>query len=96
MFDNLSGHPTKKDETFQQLFQVHKDRVTGAPPLDVTMGPDALQKEFDEAIQNPGDDWTKYNHCADIIDKNTFMDNQKNIDALLGLEADLNERLGAQ
>jgi len=45
IIDNPSGHPTKKDETWNMLFGVHYDRIMGVSPIN-NDGPDKLQEEF--------------------------------------------------
>ena len=76
-FDNLSGHPTKKDETFQQLFQVHKDRVTGQQPIDTNTSPDDLQAEWTKQAETCKDR-TTYDILETQIGHNRALDTEAN------------------
>jgi len=95
IYDNFSGNPQNKGETWQTLFGTHLDRITGKPPVEASQTPEDLQKSFDNLVDS-SDSWASYDFVADMLEKNPALDNQKNIDAVLSLEHDLAERLGAR
>jgi len=95
IYENFSGNPQNKRETWLALFGTHQDRILGNPPVPASQTPDDLQKSFDNLVDS-ADSWASYDFVADMLEKNPALDNQKNIDAVLELEHDLAERLGAR
>jgi len=88
-----SGKQGNKNETWAQCFASHRDRINKVPPVDAKQTPDELQKQFNTMVDTC-DSWSTYDFCADMMEKNPAIDNQRSIDALLDLEKDLTERLG--
>jgi len=88
-----SGNGSNKKETWGQLFNNREKKLKGEPPVDAKTGPEELQGKFTTMLDT-ADSWATYDFVADMMEKNPALDNQKNIDALLNLEHDLNERLG--
>lgn len=93
VWDQPSGNGSNKKETWRMLFAIYFKKLSGEPPVDANTTPDELQKNFENMV-NTADSWATYDFVADMLEKNPALDNQRNIDSLLSLEHDLNERLG--
>jgi len=95
IWQKLTGNGSNKKETWGMLFSTHLNRIEDKPPVEANVPPDDLQKSFDNLVDS-ADSWASYDFVADMLEKNPALDNQKNIDAVLELEHDLTERLGAR
>jgi hypothetical protein len=86
-----SGHTQKKGETVQQLFETHKNRLSGVPPVNANQKPEDLVSEFLTMVENCGDAET-YQVISDMYDNNPALQVNQCTDAFILLQNDLTER----
>lgn len=94
ILDISSGHPTKKNETWNHLFCAHYDRIKGIPPLEANITPEQYQTDFDQLINNPGDTWFNYDEAQKMFENTNTLKVTANRTALNELSASLVSELG--
>ena len=83
-----SGH---KKETIQQLFETHKNRLSGIPPVDANKKPEDLVSEFLSMVENCSDKET-YHVISEMYDNNPALQVNQCTDAFILLQNDLKEK----
>jgi len=76
-WEKPSGHPTKKEETWSNLFKVHNDRIMGIPPVDANTSPSELQISWTNTA-NDCEDRATYNKLEIQLNQNRALDIEEN------------------
>lgn len=88
VWDLLSGKRGNNTETWKTLFEMHKKRVLGEQPIDVTKTPEDPQAEFDLMV-NKEANADNLKALWDYLDANSCLQNDANNDKLLKIQSEL-------